>query len=65
VFPSPGDVSISAKSTLVVEGPGSVIIKKLALDGALILKAEHTRAVIAVDCLLVSNDGSVSTFSFI
>lgn len=54
-LPSPAEVSVSATSTLVVDGPG-VVIKSLRLDGALEIRA-CDGANVRVDNLSVANAG--------
>ncbi|KAA0172079.1 hypothetical protein FNF28_00396 [Cafeteria roenbergensis] len=53
-FPSPASVTVSARSTLVVEG--DVVVKSLNLDGALTVKAAPGARVV-IDGLTVSNAG--------
>jgi len=36
-FPNPDKVKISSRSTLIVKGPGQVVIESLDLDGALVI----------------------------
>jgi UDP-sugar pyrophosphorylase len=55
-FPDPQKVSISARSSLVVEG--DVIIKSLILDGNLVLRAEPGKRLL-VDGLVARNKGVV------
>jgi UDP-sugar pyrophosphorylase len=54
-FPSPSDVKISDRSVLIVEG--DVEIRRLELDGTLIIKAMNSGTKIIVDGLIVSNAG--------
>ncbi len=54
-FPTPAEVHITQRSTLVVEGP-DVTISSLDLDGALIIKAV-AGAVVNVKGLKVANEG--------
>ena len=56
-FPSPSSVRISARSSLVVDG--SITIKSLDLDGALVIKSEEG-AVGEIDGLVVNNKGWVN-----
>eukprot|EP00934_Nitzschia_sp_Nitz4_P008011 Nitzschia sp. Nitz4//scaffold165_size50357//3008//5415//NITZ4_007013-RA/size50357-processed-gene-0.1-mRNA-1//1//CDS//3329538108//8001//frame0 len=56
-FPTPEKVKISARSTLVIRGPG-VTIESLELDGALIIDVERGEEAIVRD-LVVTNDGWV------
>jgi UDP-sugar pyrophosphorylase len=56
-FPYPEKVKISARSTLVVRGPG-VTIESLDLDGALVIDIDRTERAIVRD-LVVKNDGWV------
>ncbi|CAB9498501.1 UDP-sugar pyrophosphorylase [Seminavis robusta] len=58
VFPSPDKVKISSKSSLVVSGPGSVVIESLDLDGALVIECPEGETVTVKD-LTVKNDGWV------
>jgi len=54
-FPSPEKVKISARSTLVVRGPG-ITIESLDLDGALVIDVDRGEEAIVRD-LVVKNDG--------
>lgn len=54
-FPSPEKVKISARSTLVVRGPG-VTIESLELDGALVIDCDRGEVAIVRD-LKVENEG--------
>ncbi len=54
-FPTPEKIKISARSTLVVRGPG-VTIESLELDGALIIDCDRGEEAIVRD-LKVQNDG--------
>ena len=56
-FPSPGDVTISGKSVLIIEGKGSVVIKSLKLDGTLVIEADEAKGELVVDGLDVVNEG--------
>lgn len=56
-FPSPEKVKISARSTLVVRGPG-ITIESLDLDGALVIDVDRGEEAIVRD-LVVKNDGWV------
>jgi UDP-sugar pyrophosphorylase len=56
-FPTPDKVKISARSTLIVRGPG-VIIESLELDGALIIDVDRGEEAVVRD-LVVKNDGWV------
>lgn len=40
LFPKPSDVSVSARSTLLVKGGGDVTIEGLTLDGALEIEVQ-------------------------
>lgn len=55
-FPSPADIRISKRSTLVVDGTGDVTIHKLALDGALRISA-CDGATVNIHSLSVQNTG--------
>lgn len=55
VFPSPPAISISSKSTLVLEGP-NLVIESLTLDGTLVIKA-IPGAKVTVKKLSVANAG--------
>lgn len=57
LFPSPEKVTIAAGSTLVIDGPGEVIIESLNLDGAMTVRAEHHESSIIIKELDVKNDG--------
>ncbi|GAB9472298.1 Udp-sugar pyrophospharylase [Globisporangium polare] len=57
-FPSPADVRISKRSTLVVDGTGAVTIYKLALDGALRISACKD-AIVEIRSLSVQNAGYI------
>jgi UDP-sugar pyrophosphorylase len=61
-FPSPEKVKISARSTLVVRGPG-IIIESLDLDGALVLDVARGEEAIVRD-LVVKNDGWLQVPAF-
>jgi UDP-sugar pyrophosphorylase len=54
-FPSPEKVKISARSTLVLRGPG-IIIESLELDGALVIDVDRGETAVVRD-LVVKNDG--------
>jgi UDP-sugar pyrophosphorylase len=56
-FPTPGKVKISARSTLVVRGPG-VTIESLDLDGCLVIDVDRGETAVVRD-LKVRNDGWV------
>jgi UDP-sugar pyrophosphorylase len=56
-FPYPDKVKISARSTLVLRGPG-IIIESLELDGALIVDVDRGEEAVVRD-LVVKNDGWV------
>ena len=56
-FPSPEKVKISARSTLVLRGPG-ITIESLDLDGALIIDVDRGEQAVVRD-LVVKNDGWV------
>eukprot|EP00611_Tribonema_gayanum_P018479 TRINITY_DN3160_c0_g3_i1.p1 TRINITY_DN3160_c0_g3~~TRINITY_DN3160_c0_g3_i1.p1 ORF type:complete len:220 (+),score=75.27 TRINITY_DN3160_c0_g3_i1:461-1120(+) len=56
LVPSPADVKISADSTLLVLGSGTVVIDKLDLDGTLILQAAAGET-LHVKRLTVKNSG--------
>jgi UDP-sugar pyrophosphorylase len=55
-FPCPEKVKISSKSSLVVGGPGSVIIESLDLDGALVIECPEGETLTVKD-LIVKNEG--------
>jgi|EP00945_MAST-04E_sp_MAST-4E-sp1_P008066 UDP-sugar pyrophosphorylase len=55
-FVDPEQVKISSRSTLVLSGPGTFVVKKLDLDGALVLKTGTVGATVVVDAT-VKNDG--------
>jgi UDP-sugar pyrophosphorylase len=55
IFPEPGNVTITDRSALVVEGSG-VCIKKLDLDGTLIIRTIDN-AKVCIDGITVKNDG--------
>jgi UDP-sugar pyrophosphorylase len=55
-FPSPENVKISAKSSLIVSGPGKVVIESLDLDGALVIECPENETITVKD-LKVTNDG--------
>ncbi len=38
-FPTPSCVSVTQRSTLVLQGPGPITVRSLALDGALVVDA--------------------------
>jgi len=57
VFPTPGQVVVASGSTLVLDGPGKVIIESLELDGALRVTAEHPDSVVRIRGLKVKNGG--------
>ena len=57
VFPSPHNVRITERSTLVVEGPGTVVVESLDLDGALWVRATHASAKVVVRRCQVVNRG--------
>ena len=40
-FPTPSSVRISSRSVFVVDGPGTVVVEDLDLDGALVVHAAH------------------------
>jgi UDP-sugar pyrophosphorylase len=56
VFTMPSEVSISQKSTLLIQGPGKILIEKLNLDGTLILKADQNET-LHIKNLTVCNNG--------
>lgn len=56
-FPAPEKVKISARSTLVLRGPG-ITIESLDLDGALVIDVDRGEEAIVRD-LIVKNDGWV------
>eukprot|EP00039_Didymoeca_costata_P012639 m.183046 g.183046 ORF g.183046 m.183046 type:complete len:621 (-) comp15538_c0_seq18:1175-3037(-) len=58
LFPTPSSVVISAGSSLVIEGKGTVVIKELKLDGSLKLVSNDSESVIVIDKLEVKNRGS-------
>eukprot|EP00041_Stephanoeca_diplocostata_P037913 m.1459301 g.1459301 ORF g.1459301 m.1459301 type:complete len:643 (+) comp25126_c0_seq11:59-1987(+) len=55
--PTPHLIDIAAGSTLVVEGPGAVVIKSLRLAGALVVRSLHKDGSVVVDGLSVANAG--------
>ena len=57
-FPEPKEVSVSARSTLLLDGPGTITIKSMKLDGALIITAVEGANVV-INSLSVANDGAV------
>ena len=57
-FPSPDKVKISPKSSLVVGGPGTVVIESLDLDGALVIECPAGETLTVTD-KVVKNDGWV------
>jgi UTP--glucose-1-phosphate uridylyltransferase len=55
-FPHPDQVSISKRSTLVIQGPGDVVIERLTLDGALVIECgEGQSAVVNRQDPIVNN----------
>jgi len=56
-FPTPDQIKISARSTLVVRGP-NVVIESLDLDGALVIDGSNGKPLIISD-YVVKNDGWV------
>lgn len=57
-FPSPDKVKISGKSSLIVSGPGTVVIESLDLDGALIIECPEGETLTIKD-KVVRNEGWV------
>ena len=55
-FPTPDQVKISSKSSLVVSGPGQVVIESLDLDGALVIECPEGDTITVKD-LEVKNEG--------
>lgn len=55
-FPTPDQVKISSKSSLVVSGPGSIVIESLDLDGALLVECPEGETLTVKD-LVVKNEG--------
>ena len=55
-FPTPEKVKISAKSSLVVSGPGSVVIESLDLDGALEIECSEGETLVVKE-VVVKNAG--------
>jgi UDP-sugar pyrophosphorylase len=45
-FPYPDQVSISKRSTLIIQGPGSVVVERLHLDGALVVECGAGRQIV-------------------
>lgn len=45
-FPHPDQVHISKRSTLVIQGPGDVVIERLQLDGALVIECGAGQTVV-------------------
>jgi len=56
VFPSPAKVKITSKSSLVIAGPGSVLIERLELDGALVIECPEGESLTVKD-KVVKNEG--------
>lgn len=57
VFPSPANVRLSARSALVLEGPGTVVVESLDLDGALFVRAADPGAVVVLRRVKEANRG--------
>ena len=57
VFPTPGKVSIAAGSTLVLSGPGKIVIHSLDLNGALIVRATNSESTVEICSMKVVNGG--------
>jgi hypothetical protein len=57
LFPFPEKIHIAAGSTLVIDGPGSIVVQSLQLNGALTLRAEHPQSSIIIKNLVVENAG--------
>lgn len=55
-FPNPDKIKISAKSSLVVSGPGNITIESLELDGALVIECPEG-ATLTVKDVAVKNEG--------
>lgn len=55
-FPSPDKVKISPKSSLVVKGPGKVVVESLDLDGALVIECPEGESLTVKD-KVVKNEG--------
>lgn len=57
VFPTPGKVNIAAGSTLVLSGPGKIVIHSLDLNGALIVRATNSESTVEIGSMKVVNGG--------
>lgn len=57
-FPSPEKVKISSKSSLVIDGPGYIVVESLDLDGALVINCPEGGTLIVRD-QVIRNDGWV------
>lgn len=57
LFPTPSEVALLPGSSLVIDGPGKVIIEKLRLDGALKIIAADPDTTIVIKDLTVENKG--------
>jgi UDP-sugar pyrophosphorylase len=56
-FPTPEHVKISARSTLIVHGPGQVKIESLELDGALVIECMKGATDAVIRNVKISNQG--------
>jgi UDP-sugar pyrophosphorylase len=56
VFPTPEKIKISSKSSLVISGPGSIIVESLDLDGALVIECPEGEKIVVKD-QVVRNEG--------
>lgn len=57
VFPNPTAVTISQRSTLLVVGKGSVVIKSMLLDGALVIVVPNEKDTVLVENINIINKG--------
>lgn len=57
-FPNPDKVKISARSSLVISGPGKVVVESLDLDGALVIECPEGASLVVKD-QVIKNEGWV------